>query len=165
LLTNSDGSYNDEVAWYAGGGGISQFEFSGYWQAAAVPSNSANSKGLPDISMDADPNSGFNTYYSCSSDLDPTASCTPGWYIVGGTSLSSPLAEGIWARLQSAHKNKLGFAPPKLYNGSALATSTAPLGFHDVVLGANGLYVATPGWDYTTGLGTPDVSLLNSLIH
>jgi hypothetical protein len=67
--------------------------------------------------------------------------------------------------LQSAHKNKLGFAPPKLYNGSALATSTAPLGFHDVVLGANGLYVATPGWDYTTGLGTPDVSLLNSLIH
>jgi subtilase family serine protease len=165
LLTNSDGSYNDEIAWYAGGGGISQFELSGYWQAAAVPSSSLNSKGLPDISMDADPNSGFNTYYSCSSDVDPTADCTPGWYIVGGTSLSSPLAEGIWARLQSAHKNKLGFAPPKLYNGSALATSTAPLGFHDVVLGANGLYVATPGWDYTTGLGTPDVSLLNALIH
>jgi hypothetical protein len=70
-----------------------------------------------------------------------------------------------WARLQTAHKNKLGFASPKLYRGSALLTSTTPLGFHDVIAGANGLYRATPGWDYTTGLGTPDVSLLNSLIH
>jgi len=165
LLTNSDGSYNDELAWYAGGGGISQFEGAGYWQSPAVLSTNLNSRGLPDISMDADPFSGFNTYYSCASDVDSTAACTPAWFAIGGTSLSSPLAEGVWARLQSAHKNKLGFAAPKLYRGSALATSTAPLGFHDVIVGANGLYSATPGWDYTTGLGTPDVSLLNSLIH
>jgi pseudomonalisin len=64
LFTNADGTYNNEIAWYAGGG-ISQFEAAGYWQAAAVPSSNVNSKGLPDISMDADPFSGFNTYYSC----------------------------------------------------------------------------------------------------
>jgi hypothetical protein len=32
---------------------------------------------------------------------------------------------GVWARLQTAHKNKLGFASPKLYRGGALLTSTA----------------------------------------
>jgi pseudomonalisin len=45
LFTNADNSYNNEVAWYAGGGGITQFEAAGYWQAAAVPSSNANSKG------------------------------------------------------------------------------------------------------------------------
>ena len=42
LLTNSDGSWNNEVAWYAGGGGISQFEISPYWQA---PVNFASTAG------------------------------------------------------------------------------------------------------------------------
>ncbi len=27
-------------------------------------------------------------------------------------------------------------------------------GFHDIIVGANGFYSATPGWDYTTGLGS-----------
>jgi pseudomonalisin len=30
LVTNKNGTYNSEVAWYAGGGGISQFEYSPY---------------------------------------------------------------------------------------------------------------------------------------
>jgi hypothetical protein len=29
----------------------------------------------------------------------------------------------------------------------------------------NGLYNATPGWDYTTGMGSFDVSLINKLIQ
>jgi hypothetical protein len=31
--------------------------------------------------------------------------------------------------------------------------------FHDIIVGANGA-VNTPGWDYVTGRGTPDVSAL-----
>jgi hypothetical protein len=31
-------------------------------------------------------------------------------------------------------------------------------GFHDIILGADGLYTALPGWDTTTGLGTLWVS-------
>ena len=84
----------------------------------------------------------------------------------GGTSLSSPLALGVWARLQSAHGNALGFAGPALY---ALAHSGAGVssvsGFHDIIVGNNGAYSATPGWDYTTGLGTFDISAVNALIH
>jgi hypothetical protein len=30
--------------------------------------------------------------------------------------------------------------------------------FHDITLGSNGLYTALPGWDYTSGRGTPDIT-------
>lgn len=145
LLTNSDGTYDTEIAWYAGGGGISQFEYSPYWQtAAAIPSSELGDKGIPDIAMDADPYSGANVYVDGSVEA------------VGGTSLSSPLALGVWARLISANP-KLGFAPVRyygLYDGATTPGSYPNGGFHDITVGANGLYTALPGWDYTTGLGT-----------
>jgi len=72
---------------------------------------------------------------------------------------------GTWARLLSAHGNKLGFASPHFYRGAGTLTSTTPLGYHDIIVGNNGLYNATPGWDYTTGLGSFDVSLINKLIQ
>jgi len=151
LLTNSDGTYDTEIAWYAGGGGISQFEYSPYWQtAAAVPSSELGDKGIPDIAMDADPYSGANIYYDGS------------WEGVGGTSLSSPLALGVWARLISANA-KLGFAPVRyygLYDGATTPGTYPEGGFHDITVGANGFYTALPGWDYTTGLGSLWVSEL-----
>jgi hypothetical protein len=38
-------------------------------------------------------------------------------------------------------------------------------GFHDVLVGINGAYSATPGWDYTTGLGSWDVTPLSRAVH
>jgi subtilase family serine protease len=153
LLTNSDGTYDTEIAWYAAGGGISQFEYSPYWQtAAAIPSSELGDKGIPDIAMDADPYSGANVY------VDGAVEA------VGGTSLSSPLALGVWARLISANP-KLGFAPLRyygLYDGATTPGSYPNGGFHDIIVGANGYYTALPGWDYTTGLGTLWVSELAS---
>lgn len=146
VLANSDGTYNEETTWYSGGGGISQFEYSPWWQVkAGIPSaTELSSRGLPDAAMDADPYSGANVYVNGSI------------VIVGGTSLSSPLALGTWARLVSANP-KLGFAAPhlySLYNGTVTPGTYPHGGFHDVILGPNGLYSAAPGWDYTTGLGT-----------
>jgi subtilase family serine protease len=149
LLTNTDGSYNSEVAWNTGGGGISQFEGSPQWQASDVPLlSTADSRGVPDVAMDADPNSGATVYVNG----QPEA--------VGGTSLSSPLALGVWARAISANP-KLGFASPKLYSlydgtgGAGGLTGTYPKGgYHDITIGNNGLYEATIGYDLITGLGT-----------
>lgn len=99
LLTNSDGSYNNEIAWYAGGGGISQFEYPGRWQFTAnVPSTATGSRGVPDIAMVADPESGAVVYVNGAP------------LVVGGTSLSSPLAVGVWARILTRNP-KAGFAP------------------------------------------------------
>lgn len=154
LLTNSDGTYDQEITWYAGGGGLSQFDGGGFWQTP-VNTFSTVGKGVPDIAMDADPNSGVYLW------LNGTEQCC-----YGGTSLASPLALGVWARLQSAHNNKIGFAGPALYNGATtLPSAASPAGFHDIILGGNGLYTALPGYDLTTGLGTFDISTLNAAIQ
>ena len=75
---------------------------------------------------------------------------------IGGTSASAPSWQGIWARAQGAHASGLGFAGPVLYSTEP---STA---YHDITLGSNVLYPAGPGYDLTTGLGTPDIAKLVS---
>jgi pseudomonalisin len=166
LVTQSDGSYQGEAAWYSGGGGLSQFEYSPYWEAEAQPVSQQGEsfRGVPDIAMDGDLQTGMNIYLADAG----------GWTIIGGTSLSSPLAVGTWARLQQSHGGTLGFAAPLLYkdfsSNAAGAQQTGPPpwqpdgGFHDLLVGGNGTYTALPGYDYTTGLGSIDVSLLNSQI-
>jgi len=57
-----------------------------------------------------------------------------------------------------------------IHNQSSAATVNGPPptqalgGFHDIITGANGAYTALPGYDYTTGLGTLDVSVMNDQI-
>jgi len=47
------------------------------------------------------------------------------------------------------------FAAPILYD---LAAKAQPVpAFHQVTRGNNGFYAATPGWNFATGLGSPDV--------
>jgi PKD repeat protein len=162
LFVDSTGNYALETAWTAGGGGTSLFETAPDWQSTAgVLGAYLTLRGVPDIAM----NAGFN--------LSPVAAfySTYDTVVDGrhesviGTSLSSPLAMGVWSRLQSAHCNALGFAAPILYalDSAGGPTSTAT-GFNDIILGTNGGYVATPGWDYTTGFGTFDVAAVNKAL-
>ncbi|MEA2418717.1 MAG: pseudomonalisin [Thermoleophilaceae bacterium] len=157
--TDSD-AYTSEITWNAGGGGISPVENGGYWQNNVVPSSAGALRGVPDVAFDADPNTGALITVDGADEQ------------IGGTSLASPLALGLWTRLQSSHGNALGFAPPKLYAIYSKAQTTPPLppttvpaSFHDVVLGSNGAYPATPGYDYTTGLGSWDVAKLSAAIR
>ncbi|MGZ3496685.1 MAG: S53 family peptidase [Vulcanimicrobiaceae bacterium] len=166
LLSNADGSYEGEAAWNAGGGGISQFEYSPNWESGVQPVGTTpvglSFRGVPDVAMDADPDTGADVYIGGQLTF------------IGGTSLSSPLSAGVYARLQTAHNNVLGFAAPqfyKIYTQNAAGTiqtgppPTRPYGgFHDVLSGANGIYTALPGYDYTTGLGTFDISAMNATI-
>jgi pseudomonalisin len=160
LFTNSNDSYDTEIAWNAGGGGTSLFESAPFWQEGVVPGASVG-KGVPDLAMDADPYSGATIFI----DGAETAG-------IGGTSLSSPLSLGVWARLESGHANKLGMASVAVYDtynaGTCTATAaenicTTPA-FHDITVGSNGAYAATPGWDYTTGVGSWDIQEAEQLI-
>jgi subtilase family serine protease len=175
LITNSGtGTYNSEIAWIGTGGGSSTEEASPFWQNGVVPAvdnppapvpGVETFKSVPDVAMDADPNTGALVYVN---------GVATG---IGGTSLSSPLSLGVWARLETAHNNSLGFASPLLYQEyknftavvAATGTHTPPTppagattqligGFHDIFIGSNGL-PALPGYDQTTGLGTFDISL------
>jgi pseudomonalisin len=156
--TDAD-AYTGEIAWNAGGGGVSPVENGGYWQNDVVPTSAAALRGVPDVAFDADPNTGALITVDGADEQ------------IGGTSLASPLALGLWTRLQATHGNALGFAAPKVYKIYAKAQTTPPLppttvpaAFHDVVLGVNGAYAATPGYDYTTGLGSWDVAKLSAVI-
>jgi subtilase family serine protease len=158
LLASSAGVYQSEIAWNAGGGGASPVENSGAWQSGVVPTAAANVRGVPDVAFDADPNTGALIYVNGTPEQ------------IGGTSLSSPLALGLWTRIQASHSGGLGFASPKLYGyfvskGGSAVPPASVAGFHDVILGGNGTYVATPGWDYTTGLGSWDVAALSAALH
>ncbi len=162
LDTALNGSYQGELSWDAGGGGISQFEYSPIWQNGVQPTNNANVpatfRGVPDIAMDADLQTGMILY---------TAST--GWTVIGGTSLASPLAAGAWSMVLH-QRTDLGYAAVSLYhtysNTTAGTTSTmfpetgvhGP--YHDVLFGGNGFYTAKPSFDYNTGMGTLDIGLL-----
>jgi subtilase family serine protease len=150
-LLNNSGPYNSEISWYAGGGGLSLFEKASTWQTAAfAPIALTQTRAVPDIAFDADPNSGASVIVSGAAEG------------VGGTSLSSPSWLGIWARVLNANP-KVGFAGPalySLYNGTGLTGTYPEGGFHDIIVGVNGLYAATPGYDLNTGLGTPIISQL-----
>jgi hypothetical protein len=96
-------------------------------------------------------------------------------YPGGGTSLSSPLWMGMWTRIQAtapkvhSHYPGLGFANETLYRQYKSATSSRD--FTDIGGGAtsppagNGFYISTPGWDYTSGMGAPDVANLATDIN
>jgi subtilase family serine protease len=174
LFSNADGSYLGENSWEAGGGGLSQFEYSPYWESPTQPVGTTavgySYRGVPDIAMDASIETGYLVYSSAQA---TNGSCTP--CIEAGTSLASPLAAGAFARMQSAHGNALGFAPPLFYhiyvanpNSSAVSAGPPPTslvgGFHDILSGSNGDYSALPRYDYTTGLGSFDVVKTNAII-
>jgi len=154
LLIDSANNYIDELSWDAGGGGNSLWESAPLWQNGVVPLGNSTTalRGTPDIAMDAD------------NELSPALVVVSGADEgVGGTSLSSPLSVGTWARMQTAHGNCYGFAAPIFYSFIS-GYLTAAKDFHDIIVGTNGLYVATPGWDYTTGIGSFDISAVNAAL-
>jgi subtilase family serine protease len=83
----------------------------------------------------------------------------------GGTSLSSPLMVGMWARIQAAARGGTGFANPLIYAVGKNATQDAA-DFNDYQVGTNGAYQALPGWDYVSGWGTPNLTpLMKDIDH
>jgi subtilase family serine protease len=87
LDLNASGTYEAESAWSGTGGGISVFEQQPGYQAGKVNGLSSTSRTIPDISLDADPQTGvyvLDSYFG-------------GYLQVGGTSLSSPMMAGLVA--------------------------------------------------------------------
>ena len=96
--------------------------------------NCGGMRATPDLSLDADPNSGVSVYDTNLYDGQS------GWWTVGGTSASTPMvaAEAAVNGVQ--------------VNASYLYASPANIPLRDVISGSNG-YPAQPGYDLATGLG------------
>lgn len=84
LAFNTDGSLKSETGWASGGGGCSVYESATNAQFA-VENLCGTKRATPDVSLDADPASGVSVYDSV------RYSGQSGWFVVGGTSASSPM--------------------------------------------------------------------------
>lgn len=136
-----------ENVWLGAGGSPSSFEPAQSWQTALTYGQFKGMRG-PDVAFDANPSSGEMVLLGCASQCVQEQ--------VGGTSLASPLFVGSWARILQTDTTA-GFAAPNLYTLPAAV-------LHDVRAGNNGQYIAKPGWDWATGLGSFDVTRAAALL-
>ena len=134
----ANGNYIAELVWQQTGSGISSVVSRPTYQAA-VSSVVGTKRGVPDIAGVADPNTGVWVY----------SGSNGGWFIVGGTSVASPVEAGIVSYKGLKYASYTGFLT-NLYSGNAGNT-------RDIVSGNCGPYagyVAGTSYDLCTGRGS-----------
>ena len=142
-LQASGRSIINETVWNDGrnggatGGGVSSFFPVPPWQEG-LKSNlgTLQNRGVPDVSGDADPASGYDIL------VDGSIA------VIGGTSAVAPLWAALIARINSIKGTPAGYLNPTLYQN--------PGALRDISQGNNGAFSASAGWDACTGLGSPD---------
>ena len=136
------GNFIFENSWQSTGDGISLFESRPAYQNG-IKSLVGDHRGVPDIAADANPSTGVWVFNSSFVGL-------PAWFIVGGTSAASP----TWAGITNAAG---GFSSSSAAQLTKLYSAPAS-DFTDITVGVCGPfqgYVAAPGWDLCSGLGSP----------
>jgi len=122
---------------------------------------------VPDISANADPYTGYAEYCTGSASTPESYCATfsgsepvPGWFGIGGTSLSSPLWAALIADRDSYTGHRTGNINPLVYDWF----QTDPGAYFNDITGTgrlqqaatnNGLFPTTPGYDEATGIGSP----------
>jgi kumamolisin len=149
-LVASGNSVTSETVWNelannegATGGGISDAFPLPAWQNGAGVPPSANpnqnvGRGVPDVTGNADPTTGYVTLVDGNPD------------VIGGTSAVAPLWAALIALINQGNGKPAGFINPLLYPNVSTAGD-----FTDITTGNNGTYSAGPGWDACSGLGSP----------
>lgn len=118
-----------------------------YHLPAGVPG-----RNVPDISTNADPQTGYILVY--------TSSVTgPGVFQYGGTSFVAPQMNGVTSLFVEALHHRIGLLNPAIY---AIADTGGYRGRHpalrDITAGDNWYWHARPGYDQATGVGVWDVA-------
>jgi kumamolisin len=124
-----------ETSWSSGGGGVSAI----FAKPSYQNNLSGSKRNIPDIAMNADPNTGI--LYKINGQ----------YYVIGGTSVVSPTFAGF---LVAANINF--FVNPIIYTNN--------LAFNDILTGSNGNYKAKSGYDNCTGMGSIKGNILNSIL-
>lgn len=132
-----------ESAWRYAGSGCSDYNTKPAWQTGSgIP---CHNRAEADVSAVADPQTGVAVY-------DTYGYNPGGWYVFGGTSVSSPVIAAVYALAGNASSVDYPASLPYAH----------PYRLHDVTRGGNGfctrryLCIAGPGYDGPTGLGTPN---------
>jgi kumamolisin len=160
-LQGSGAAISSEIVWNeltsnegATGGGVSNIFPLPSWQANSnvpKPTNSAGGRGVPDVSGDADPSTGYVIRVDGQN------------IVIGGTSAVAPLWAGLIAVANAQNGKSAGFIQPAIY------AAKAKTAFNDITSGTNYSgtpvgFKAGPGWDACTGLGSPIATKLIALV-
>ncbi len=165
-MNPAPGTYQGEIAWNepdfgSTGGGFSILYDEPSYQQGTI--HGGKQRGIPDVSYNAAVLHGVLTY------LD-IPGIPPGFYLFGGTSAGSPQWSAILAITDQIAGHDLGFINKALYH-IGQAPPHYSVSFNDVTSGNNSFggvtgFGAGPGWDPTTGLGSPTgTQLINYLIQ
>lgn len=147
----SEATWVDSAAQQGTGGGVDSLWPRPSWQRASGVENVSDTthRLVPDVSADADPQSGMTVVIGGDVSLG------------GGTSMAAPIWAGLtvlineYLRAHGGHN--VGDINPQLYQ---IARGAARPAFHDISLGGNAVFRAGPGYDAATGLGSPDTANL-----
>jgi subtilase family serine protease len=147
--------FTSETTWSGSGGGSSADEaLPGYqsaytgpvYGAASISALTGGKRGIPDVSFDANPNTGVSVYDSTSYQGQS------GWFTLGGTSVGAPNWAGILAAGSAAGQSALQ-GDARIYSGGYSTN------LRDITSGTNGTCgtdcTAGSGYDLVTGLGSP----------
>src|SRR5205823_5590635 len=143
-----------ESGWAYSTGGISRYESQPSYQTATAESVGLGHglRRTPDVSFNADPNSGVAAYSSV------PVQGQSGWFLAWGTSAAAPAWAGLIAIVNQglATEGKGPLSTSQVLTGLYSLPSSD---FHDITSGSNG-YSAKAGYDLVTGLGTPKAELI-----
>ncbi|AYV80569.1 MAG: peptidase S8 and S53 subtilisin kexin sedolisin [Harvfovirus sp.] len=150
LILNSDDSRKEEIGWSKSGGGICEIEGAPQYQRSSKLGTSGIFRQNPDVSAVANPETPVSVYCN-------------GWAAYGGTSVASPIWAGIIAHANEARgRIEKPFLSTVAVLNAIYSVNTDVLRndnfgvFYDVVNGSTGIYSAGVGYDYVTGIGTPN---------
>jgi len=109
-------------------------------------------RNLPDVSLNADPYSGYVVYQN-------------GWSAnLGGTSFVAPQLNGILTLISSGLSGRIGPINPQLYASFKAKGYGTGSPFKAITAGNNAYYLSTPTYNPSTGLGSLDVSALATVL-
>ena len=140
-LNLGGGTYASESAWSGSGGGYSPTSTNQAYQRSV---QTTGRRANPDVTYDANPNTGFSVYDNA----------------VGGRAAGTKSAAPAPARRNGPRSSRSPIRAAQANAGAPLSTalqavySLAAGDFHDITIGSNG-YRAGTGYDAVTGRGSP----------
>ncbi|HEX5406961.1 MAG TPA: S53 family peptidase [Pseudonocardiaceae bacterium] len=137
LSTGASGGYGSETAWDGSGGGHSTS-----FPTPSYQNDPSGQRAVPDVSLDADPNTGYAIFSAGQ------------WEVFGGTSCAAPMWAGFTALYDATSGSDLGNGNSAFY--SIAAGPNYGSAFHDITSGSNGGFRAGTGYDAVTGVGSYD---------
>jgi subtilase family serine protease len=180
-LSDNQKAWNSEGFLYGAGGGASGLFNQPSYQKGVVPGSNGAGRGVPDVGLDGDPNTGML--------VGETQTFPDGVYYdeyrIGGTSLATPLFAGMTALLSQNAKGRLGFLNPLIYKnagssrfndvkGTPADAGNVRSDFANGLDAADGLLYSVRtfdqdsslalkrGWDNITGVGSPNAGWLTT---